>query len=95
MSGHTPGPWHVAELCANRIKVESHQDGYVAEVWRYGADGDANARLIAASPELLDAAFFTQRSATGDFANGYTIRVTGHEMEAIRAAIAKSKGREP
>jgi hypothetical protein len=52
---HTPGPWSVGELCANRINVHSREDGIVAQVWRYDISGDANARLIAAASDLFDA----------------------------------------
>ncbi len=51
MSQHTPGPWHVAG--GVQIRTDRHQ---IAKVWmmRQG-EGQANARLISAAPELLDA----------------------------------------
>jgi hypothetical protein len=54
---HTPGPWHVSHLHRN-IEIESHQDGVVATLdsrnGRATAEAtEANARLIAAAPELL------------------------------------------
>ena len=91
MSVHTPGPWYVAELCANRIKVESHQDGYVAEVWRYGADGDANARLISAAPELLEAL----KGLLSHLESWKILETADGDIARTRAAIAKAEGRQP
>ena len=55
MSQHTPGPW----LCEtdpvhqyNRVYAGSLG---IAHVWRARADREANARLIAAAPEMLEA----------------------------------------
>ena len=47
----TPGPWHIA----NGVQIRSarHQ---IAKVWMMrDGEGNANARLIAASPKLLSA----------------------------------------
>jgi len=57
---HTPGPWHVNTLEVVPFSIHAHR-GCVAEVSRgtmneVGADEiEANARLIAAAPELLAA----------------------------------------
>jgi len=49
---HTPGPWHV-EPTPNRVHFAVRSDGvHVVTEWREGA---ANARLIAAAPDLLHA----------------------------------------
>lgn len=50
MSQHTPGPWHIA----GGVQIRSERD-QVAKVWmmRHG-EGQANARLIAKAPELLE-----------------------------------------
>lgn len=46
---HTPGPWHVA----NGVQIRSARD-QIAKVWSMrNGEGNANARLIAAAPELL------------------------------------------
>jgi hypothetical protein len=52
----------------------------------------ADATLIAAAPELLAALRLTQRTCVGTFARGWTVSLTGHEMDAIRAALAKTEG---
>lgn len=49
---HTPGPWYIAD----NLRIESHQDGYVADVRGGFADAQPNAQLIAAAPDLLAAA---------------------------------------
>lgn len=50
---HTPGPWHVAGQEQVQIRSEKHQ---IAKAWSFaGKTGQANARLIAAAPCLLDA----------------------------------------
>jgi hypothetical protein len=52
---HTRGPWNVQPDSKLFAKIGSQANGgiYVAKV--QGPDTEANARLIAAAPELLDA----------------------------------------
>ena len=66
MSGHTPGPWHVvSDLPSYAIGAGEHrvvqtpnQNNYrsfgPSQPW-LGISSDANARLIAAAPELKEA----------------------------------------
>jgi len=50
---HTPGPWHTAGEQGVQIRSEKHQ---IAKVWTMrGNEWKANARLIAAAPDLLEA----------------------------------------
>jgi hypothetical protein len=50
---HTPGPWHTAGDQGVQIRSEKHQ---IAKVWTMrGNEWKANARLIAAAPDLLEA----------------------------------------
>jgi hypothetical protein len=55
VSGHTPGPWEVVTILSRRLAVFN---GDSAIVRTAGLDetvnAAANARLIAAAPELLD-----------------------------------------
>lgn len=58
---HTPGPWATAVVVKDFVSVIDEKNGqYIADVY-YRSDDDgnneteANARLIAAAPELLDA----------------------------------------
>lgn len=63
MSKHTPGPWRIAENDGAYAYIKSgpgtnlmKPGQMVAKVWLQDADyNEANARLIAAAPELLEA----------------------------------------
>jgi hypothetical protein len=47
---HTHGPWHVVN--GNQIRGEKDQ---IAKVWMMrGGEGSANARLIAAAPDMVE-----------------------------------------
>lgn len=54
---HTPGPWNIVE--SNKVDEESHIQTDLKSICRLWIQMDgqdmANARLIAAAPELLDA----------------------------------------
>ncbi len=48
---HTPGPWHIA----NGVQIRSNRD-QIAKIWMMrDGEGRANARLMAAGPDLLEA----------------------------------------
>jgi hypothetical protein len=64
---HTPGPWEPMPYPANCgkdyegkwwVRGPAGAEGFtsVADLARYGPEAEANARLIAAAPELLEAA---------------------------------------
>jgi hypothetical protein len=64
--GHTPGPWIVFSDRDDELKVRSAQDDFIADCadgfwsdeadgWIMAAESEANARLIAAAPDLLKA----------------------------------------
>lgn len=88
---HTPGPW-TFEICTGHEKDESWpffieaEQCTVAGVSGIGNQADANARLIAASPELLAACQNSLDSLCGD---GGEDRVEVAK-EYLRAAIAKA-----
>ena len=93
MSKHTPGPWHLAEVENGSIKhmVPVGPDGYSLCTVVHDGDTpfgaiymDADARLIAAAPELLEALQMLL-----EFPN------TGPATSAARAAIAKATGERP
>lgn len=87
MSAHTKGPWHT--------------DGQIVEVgngWRIATmHGDlprnmeANAHIIAAAPEMLEALEEIQRAMENMVDDADVVALFG-EIKASRAAIAKAKG---
>lgn len=98
---HTPGPWNLSESHSGADRSvfalsPKHQNPiWIARV--YNGDGsihtpapirDANARLIAAAPDLLEACEETLR--LHDLSEDD--RLAGVIGIAIRAAIAKAKG---
>jgi hypothetical protein len=63
MSKHTPGPWHVQDNTINtsdqtgQLRVDSEIDGAIADCGRgkyVDDESRANARLIAAAPEMVE-----------------------------------------
>ena len=94
MSKHTPGPWRIGRSGNDYpYKIEA-MDGRGITSWRgisrpYSAEGEANARLISAAPELLYAAELAEsllRTGNGG------ILADGPTHHALIAAIAKAKG---
>lgn len=94
-SGHTPGPWFLAEdlepegSCLSRAVMAT--DTFIAHVMFDDEDdeqAEANARLIAAAPNLLAAGTVlleaAERHIFGDECKA--------ERDALRAAIAKATG---
>ncbi len=92
----TAGPWEVGDAPDSRVAVYGHGNVCVAVVGEQGYPVvDADARLIAAAPELLDAA----RDLVSMFERGYVrgqTESTGNAfidgVDKMRAAIAKATG---
>lgn len=89
MSKHTPGPWVARPINTAQMNIRNDQDT-IATVYRHigsptlmdrAFEGDANARLIAAAPEMrktLDAlAAQVERSNAKDD--------HGHELKHLKA----------
>lgn len=102
---HTPGPWRISRTSGMEIFINQDYDqpnrvpGYFAEVRRFTSDHeqvDANARLIAAAPELLEAL----EQLVSDYERGIHVEFGGspwlkeklEELDYARAAIAKALG---
>ena len=98
MSGtkHTAGPWEVLEMAIERAEYPFEfkiigPDGGIATVENYRFNGEeyaanrANAHLIAAAPDLLEAC-----EAFPGFTNDATVGDAW--LAKLRAAIAKAKG---
>lgn len=99
----TPGPWEVGEtLSAEALAVIGDGDSVVCEFPdRLGASVDADARLIAAAPELLEALTKMVERITyyaelkeGDIPNieDWAYTYNSGDMASARAAIAKAAG---
>ena len=90
MSKHTPGPWNVGHEDENTGEIEVISDGrpYVCLVLPGAIDEvtPANARLIAAAPELLEALQVAELAL-----RERGLRACG-EYKQIEAAIAKATG---
>ena len=92
---HTPGPWHVNDNEPEDIRIEDDDELIVAATWAFvapGRDGQeiANARLIAAAPELLAALKGLTRALDGVQPSG-PVYLSITEIDAIRAAISKAE----
>lgn len=92
MSKHTPGPWYVQDDHGKRWIETEGNDDTIAEVHRRKRKGSvysceeagANANLISAAPDLLEALIDVRRAL--ELAN-----FTG-ELAVVDAAIARAKG---
>lgn len=105
MSKHTPGPW--TALCdpstvrKNRMAMvaTSHKEGMCIDVTTSGANYSedmANARLIAAAPELLEALKAIEGEWRGELPDTFKTpppERIGVLWEKARIAIAKAEGK--
>lgn len=86
---HTPGPWH--------IETETDSFGWVNHAinngHNYGADVNAaNARLIAAAPELLESLEWVMSEVDEHQEECPQTVLSDEAKDMARAAIAKAKG---
>lgn len=84
---HTPGPWKLAQ---GTTCIENAYGGLIARVFVESAACDADARLIAAAPDLL-AALHAFNDAYS-FISEKAPAPLQHAVRKARAAIAKAKG---
>ena len=92
MSKHTPGPWIFEERVAGFDILAPESVYYVAEYLGVDCgviDNIADAYLIAAAPELLEAL-----ELVVSFVDAGEGTWTVEEQQKARAAIAKAKGEE-
>lgn len=97
MSGqHTPGPWHTYKT-TTYIAIRAQARIQVAQLWkskRAPIDQEADARLIASAPDLLEA--LNQINMLACYASEEATEtreaVLLHIGETARAAIAKAEG---
>ena len=95
MSKHTPGPWRYdrsnGSPTTGQHMIAGAKPGYLAEVRDCGSgDVQANARLIAAAPDLLDALQAIVKSLSDQDDEGLIEHA--QQMIDARAAIAKATG---
>ena len=89
---HTPGPWEINESQRGTFIYQDRTENCIAEVYAdVNEDQQANARLIAAAPEFLEA---LNDIANGDAMKGRSSWKTADIVLAYqriaRAAIAKA-----
>ena len=94
MSTHTPGPWHQGGLDRHdKHWMRETRDAKGRGIAWCGTfpedEAHANARLIAAAPEMLEALEEIVSAADGD---GWS--QLDADLRKARAAIAKAKGGE-
>lgn len=84
---HTPGPWRVGKGGPNMCPTVGTEKGLMVAMVAYGDSHptQANARLIAAAPDLLEAL----ENLTIAIGMGWDLDGV---LEVSRAAIAKAKG---
>lgn len=92
---HTPGPWTIRTEKRTRLVCDAHgnQIAAIRPVKRYGVEGDdaANARLIAAAPEMYEA---LRIIADSEEFNGDAFVCDFETLQGVaRSAIAKAEGR--
>ncbi|MDQ3040040.1 MAG: hypothetical protein M3R16_09630 [Pseudomonadota bacterium] len=104
MSAHTPGPWILApderhceieitatsrkgRVCIGKVET-GFSEPFESEQW-------ANARLIAAAPDLLEALNGLLGAASLGAATGKPFAIDSPGIVAARAAIAKANGAAP
>ena len=96
----TPGPWEIIGQFEDRIYHEP-SDTVVAQAWYPGASNKspspadtmkANARLIAAAPDMYEALKEIARADTIAHSTGKYSLVVESCAESARAALAKADG---
>ena len=85
MSAYTPGPWQIADGESRRVYLINHGRDAVGETVYTDTRNPADARLIAAAPDLL-ACLLDVLDANGD--------LDVMDFDRYRAAIAKATGQE-
>jgi hypothetical protein len=92
---HTPGPWHLGKEGYYFQSVRDQNEHITADVniTRSDGEGGANARLIAAAPDLLAALEIAEgRLMCIDAQKLDTVARNDDVIDRIRAAIARARG---
>jgi hypothetical protein len=94
MSKHTPGPWTAT---SRRVTAPETEDRLGLDVHIYGGNGQdnaANARLIAAAPDLLEALKMGYADTMDYIQLNKLGAENNHWLVLARAAIAKATGEQ-
>lgn len=98
MSQHTPGPW-AADFTSSAVRVSAPEGSWICKINWYSQlrkamrdEAEANARLIAAAPDLL-AALEVAHHALSHPTDGWKDEVENKALPIVSAAIAKTRGR--
>lgn len=86
---HTPGPWSVISEGMASPKVVDGAGFGICHTTYAPTGAEANARLISASPDLLEALKLVAPHIPGIIAMGW---LSAEQTDSIRAAIAKAEG---
>lgn len=91
MSQYTPGPWEVEGPNSTQLRVRAHLRFNVAKIRRLDSlsETEANARLIAAAPELLSILKEIVDFIDGEGPASMEWKAITERCAAARAAIAK------
>lgn len=105
---YTPGPWRTYRDKNQRVSQIMSNNGRICTIHPSDANGEANARLIAAAPELLEALEICRKAITrlDEDGLGMYMREDGHGgidywpytvelLQRIDTVIAKAKGEVP
>ena len=93
-ANHTPGPWEMRGPCEITGRYSVTHNGplfYVGDAGEPG-DGEANARLAASAPELLEALKVMVSHWPHYAANMNMTQIDRDAIGLARAAIAKATG---
>ena len=97
MKKHTKGPWKVREklTVGNKILITSCKDKYVSEIFTLECEkaiDKANAHLIAASPDLLEACKSAYKNLKGETEMGWSIKKRSILLDELLNTINKAEG---
>ena len=87
---HTPGPWSVGREGWKHQSVYSASGRFLADVSLFYDDAEANARLIAAAPDLLEALQLLDQAHNGPWTGPEQLGYIRIAEEKARAALAKA-----
>lgn len=103
MAAHTPGPWHVGGPCKEWVNDSRNMNicrvnatVSVTPLGKTVGDGDAsrnaNAHLIAAAPELLEACKTWAEMWRNNYPDPDDFERTAWQFRQIEEAVAKAEG---